>query len=508
MFQKLNMHLRICVLALLLLPMAASLHQCAKVRRTEPTFDPDKLEEERNFKNFLEGASERPMEWPLNDVEEAAVVTFTLRAVEEQPHPDLRAIVQIAMTDRDPMGGSASYRGLLDEMVAAADDGVRSDSAGELGRALLEDAGGGLFNCHVDRSGDNPCPEGASNPRCCYHPNSSLGVLTQTYPACAPHDGCQRFGPGGAVIKKPCQVVCTRGMVLQVELGLNGNGTGGGRTSMTSVSRRTRLLQSDRADEYDFTRMATDDGDLPRYAEVVAAVGSSPLNGRTEVAFWMRWRPRQTDSATGPLLEVGREAEETPYLVHDFSKGAPGWWGTDMQDPLLLGTFRPKFWHVNGLASGGGEVEVGADCSNVIRSRFQDQVWLDGPCMEHAQCQRWCLEPGCRGRRCRPDRRHYGGDLGWLGMKTCQIEPILRMPGHIVAILVLVAIVGLALLVLLGLALLYLGTIRSRKKRAANATVMMPPGKKRRRHSRRNDNDSLLFPAPLRRELMMQDDGY
>ncbi len=450
--------------------MAASQHaDCSRVRTIEPTFDPQKLADERTFQNFHNQTASSSLEWP----EDMAVpVTFTLKAVDKEPDPEFRAIVQISMTNVDPMNGR--FQSILEENTDAEGEAEGSPLAhsGELRRAFESRS---LFNCFVDRSADNPCVEGAENPRCCYHPDARLNDLHENYPAC-PH-GCQQFGPGDSVLKRPCQAVCSHGLVVQVEFHLNKNGTGG-RTTVSAVYKQTKLLQSDDPDDYEFDRIGSSDR-VPSYAEGSRLDEGSAVNGRVEMGFWLRWTPRR--DLLGPFLEVGRAAEAVPYMVHNFekhcfdcdSRDRHGWREADVQNPLLLNVFRPRYWYVNALA-GRGEVEAGFDCSNIIYSPYQDQQWLDGPCILDAQCRDWCQTRSCLGRSCELDADHYGDELQWLGMKTCQIEATEEMPTYIIIILVLVVLIGIVALLLLALCLFYLGSIYPRKKRAAHTTVQAP----------------------------------
>ncbi len=439
---------------------------CRKVRRIDPTFSPDKLEGGGSFENLHNRTA---LKWP-EDL--ATPITFTLRTLAEgggRADEGFRALVQISMTESDPMHGDLS--GVMDEIVAA-EEGDEDEHSGQLKLALERRA---LFNCHVDRSEDNPCPEGRENPRCCYNSDARLNNLQEKYPRC--EHGCQRYGPGGSVLKQPCQAVCSHALVIHVEFSLNRNGTGG-RTAVAAVYKQTKLLQSDEPFNYEFSSLGGTDRN-PKYAEGSFIEEGSAVNSRVEMGFWIRWTPRK--DSLGPFLEVGRDAESVPYMVHDFekhcfnceSRDMHGWHMADVQSPLLLNIFRPRFWHVNAV-QGHGVVEAGFDCGNVIYSTHQDQLWLDGPCIENGQCRDWCQTRSCLGRTCEVDREHFGGDLQWLGMKTCQIEATEEMPTYIVIILVLVGLIGLAAFFLLAMCLFYLGSIYPRKKRAAHTTVQAP----------------------------------
>ncbi len=464
-----------CFLLLISLCKVTCKHaDCARVRRIDPFFNDADLDSEHTFQNFhnLSGFSS-PLPWP-DDY--STPITFTLKTEQEIPDAQVKAIVQISLTKVDPM--FPNLRDVFGEFVDANNATMLFGQSGELLRALEDKA---LFNCFVDRDAENHCSAGALNPRCCYHPDAGPDELRIAYPQC--ENDCRSYGPGttesssgSALIKSPCRVVCMSALVIQVEFGLNRNGTGG-ETIISAVYKRTRLSQTLESD-YEFTDLDSAD-DKPIYAKGNHVDEGSALNGKVETGYWIRWTPRR--AALGPFLEVGRDAEASPYFVHDFTKHCfdcnsgdmYGWTQTDVQNPLMMGLFAPKFWYVNALADHGG-VEAGFDCRNIIYSPYQDQQYLDGPCIFDSQCRDWCQTRSCLGRSCEIDSLHYTGDLQWLGITTCQIEATEEMPTYIVIILALVGLIGAVALLLMGMCLFYLGSIYPRKKRAAHVTVQAP----------------------------------
>ena len=189
-------------------------HAECVTRRISATFDPEQLQDPGTFKDFrASGSSDIPIAWPEDT---STPITFTLRAADREPKENFRAIVQMSMVSNDPMNGN--FSGVLEEIIGAGSD-FTSYSSQALKRAI---GNGQLFNCFIDRSSENPCTSGAQNPSCCYHRLTSFQDLNQeqTCPST-----CQTNGPQGT--PQPCQAICLQALVIQVELHLNQNLTGG-----------------------------------------------------------------------------------------------------------------------------------------------------------------------------------------------------------------------------------------------------------------------------------------
>ena len=405
-----------------------------------------------------------PLAWPQDY---NIPITFTLRAAEKQPDEDFRAIVQLSMVKEDPM--NPDLTGML-ESVMGGGAKATSYSSQAMQQAL---SAGQLFNCFVDRSDENSCEAARTNPRCCYHQLASFSDLGSC------REDCRQSSHLGGGVPQSCLAVCLQAMVVQVELQLNQNLTGGS-AAVSAVFKQARLAQDyDNDFKFQFVDVVSQD-EKPRYHRSSSDVAlGSPITNKVDMGFWIKWVPVRKDQ--GPYLEVGRDAETKPFLVHDFQRHCFdcermdqfGWLANEIKNPSLSGSFRPKYWYVTALKE-GGDVEAGIECKNVIYSKYQDQKWLDAPCVDDHQCRNWCQRRSCLGRSCELDETHFNGSLKWLGMKTCQIKATESMPTYIILLMVLVGLIAVVGVGNLGLCIFYLGSIYPRKKRAEHRTVQAP----------------------------------
>jgi hypothetical protein len=107
---------------------------------------------------------------------------------------------------------------------------------------------GSIFNCFIDRSSQNPCNSGLSNPRCCYDNDYSSihQEMSPVYPACKT-SSCPDLQRLAKEEENPytfsCRAVCSYDAILQVEFADNDMKTAGGETSLSMSSHRIALIQ-------------------------------------------------------------------------------------------------------------------------------------------------------------------------------------------------------------------------------------------------------------------------
>jgi hypothetical protein len=298
----------------------------------------------------------------------------------------------------------------------------------------------GLFNCFIDRSDRNPCPRGATNPRCCYSSmySSIQDKLSTVYPACTV-DACPDLPLNASPIKYStfsCRAICSYDAIIQVELGDSAGQAEGGTVGMSMISSRVSLAQRDGQ----FTEIENDLGD--NYFKCHTDERGSNINSDFVVGFWVRWI--DGDNTQGPILEIGGDGSEMPFFSHKFdefcfdclSQDQYGWYGLDVQLPKANHIFKPKFWSLDALQ--GNSFRVFTDCKNVIYSRHQPQPELGGTCLNNLQCTKMCPDSDCTLRKCMPSSNR---SFPWMNSHSCQIPSPPDFPLEIAIIFFLLGLV-------------------------------------------------------------------
>jgi len=269
-----------------------------------------------------------------------------------------------------------------------------------------------LFNCYIDRSDQNGCSSGADNPRCCYS-NEFSSVhknLAEVYPNCSRNSCNLREWSNNS-----CRAICSYKAIVQLEF----QSLQTGEIHLSILVKRLAMIQH----QGYFSEIDDTVGDS-LFKTIKPISKSSSFSDEELHGFWLKWIDAIHDNVKeGPVLEMGYDGSEVPFLVHRFrevcldcdTQDQHGWHGKDVQLPKVQNVFRPQLMSLNGVE--GSRYHIFTNCSNIIYSRSQSQRYQGGSCFTTEQCQRWCPNESCSAYRCLP-----ASDLksGLEHRKTCQ----------------------------------------------------------------------------------------
>lgn len=236
---------------------------------------------------------------------------------------------------------------------------------------------GSIFNCFIDRSSQNPCNSGQTNPRCCYDNDYSSihQEMSAVYPACKT-SSCPDLQRLAKEEETPytfsCRAVCSYDAILLVEFSDNDMQSSGGETSLSMSNHRIALIQKNG----EFIEIDSDLGESHFKSHSGGQFGST-LNNETVTGFWVSWVDPDKETKRGPILKIGQDGQEKPFFVHSFdqfcfdceAQDQYGWNGLDVQFPRASKVFKPTVYSLNAVQ--GNKYQIFTNCSNVIYSQHQ-----------------------------------------------------------------------------------------------------------------------------------------